>query len=208
MTDQSVSKRTRRPEARPAEIMAAALDLFAEKGFSATRMDDVARRAGLSKGAVYLYFTDKTALLKAIVETSLTRELRGVVEQALTTPGPVTPIIEAAATQIARRLSETRLPELIKLIIAESGTHPELARFYYDNAVSQALPLFERLIARGVATGEFRPVDPCFAARSLGGGFLLAALWHSVFQPIGAPAFDVAAFAPHHIALVLKGLAP
>ncbi len=208
MTDQSVIKRNRRPAARPAEILTAALDLFAEKGFSATRMEDVARRAGLSKGAVYLYFTDKTALLTAIVETTIANELKEVGARASLAPGPVAPVITEAARHISRRLTETRLPEILKLIIAESGAHPELASLYFDHAISVALPLFEGLIRRGVATGEFRPVEPAYTARSLAGGFIFSALWRSVFEPIGKPALDIPAFAEHHITLILKGLAP
>lgn len=208
MTDQSVNKRQRRPEDRPAEILAVALDLFAEKGFSATRMEDVAKRAGISKGAVYLYFTDKTALLRAIVETTIARELQAVGARAESEPGPASPIITAAATQIARRLTETRLPEILKLIIAESGAHPELAQLYFDTTISVALPLFEGLIRRGIDSQEFRPADPAYTARSLAGGFLLAALWRGVFEPIGKPPLDIAGFAQHHITLILRGLAP
>jgi AcrR family transcriptional regulator len=117
MTDQSVIKirRQRRPEARPGEILAAALALFSEKGFSAARMDEIAARAGVSKGAIYLYFADKTALLKALVQQATGGQIAQVEHLAKTLDGPVAPLIRQLVAQLAQRMETTELPSIIIL---------------------------------------------------------------------------------------------
>ena len=207
MTDQSVIKsRSRRPEARPTEILAAALELFAEKGFSATRMEDVAARAGLSKAGVYLYFKDKTALLKALVNEMAGANIgvaRGIVEGH---QGPVSPLIATILAFIARQMRHTRFPELIKIVISESRAHPDVGQLYLDSVVRQGLPLFEGLIRRGIASGEFRAVDPAFAAKAMIGPMLLAVIWKTVLEPIGAETLDIEAYAAQHTDIFLKGI--
>ncbi len=207
MTNQSVTTgKTRRPEARPTEILGAALELFAEKGFSATRMDDVAARAGLSKAGVYLYFRDKTALLKALVEEMAGANVavaRGIVEAH---QGPVSPLIATILGFLAGQLRHTRFAELVKIIISESRAHPDVGRLYLDSVIGQGLPLFEGLIRRGIASGEFRAVDAPFAARAMMGPMLLAVIWKTVFEPIGAEPLDIEGFAAQHADIFLKGI--
>jgi AcrR family transcriptional regulator len=207
MTNQSVIKgKPRRPQARPTEILGAALELFAEKGFSATRMDDVAARAGLSKAGVYLYFKDKTSLLKALVEEMAGANVavaRGIVEAH---QGPVSPLIATILAFLASQLRHTRFAELVKIVISESRAHPDVGRLYLDRVIGQGLPLFEGLIRRGIASGEFRAVDPGFAARAMIGPMLLAIIWKTVFEPIGAETLDIEGFAAQHADIFLKGL--
>lgn len=208
MTDRSVTSiRSRRPGARPTEILAAALELFAEKGFSATRMEDVAARAGLSKAGVYLYFKDKTALLQALVNEMVGANIgvaRGIVE---THQGPVSPLIATILAFIARQIRDTRFPDIVKIVISESRAHPDVGRLYLDGVIRQGLPLFEDLIRRGIAAGEFRPVDPALAAKAMIGPMLLAIIWKTVLQPIGAEALDIEAYAAQHADIFLKGIA-
>lgn len=207
MTDRSVTTGiSRRPESRPTEILAAALELFAEKGFTATRMEDVAARAGLSKAGVYLYFKDKTALLTALVEEMAGANVavaRGIVEAH---QGPVSPLIATILVFLGGQLRHTRFPELVKIVISESRAHPEVGRLYLDSVIGQGLPLFERLIRRGIATGEFRDLDPGLAARVMIGPMLLAIIWKTVFEPIGAEALDIEAFARQHADIFLRGI--
>lgn len=206
MTDRSVTNSKRRPAERPAEILEAALDLFTERGFSATRLEDVAARAGLSKAAIYLYFKDKTSVLTALVQDLVGANIAAASDHAAHLDGPVEPVLRQLLQVLAHRLTETRLPLLIKLVISESRAHPELGRFYLDNVINRALPLFQSLIERGIASGELRPVDAGLAVKSLVAPMLLAALWKSVFEPIGAEPIDVAALAEHHAELILRGL--
>lgn len=200
--------RKRRPEARPGEILAAALDLFAANGFAATRMDDVAARAGLSKAAIYLYFPDKTALLAAVVKQAVAGNFQLVEASIAAHPGPAGALLEMLLHRMAGLMRETRLPDLAKLVIAESRAQPEIGRLWLEHVIDRALPLIAGLIARGVAAGEFRAVDPGLTARCVVGPMLLAALWRSVFEPLGAETLDIAALAAQHAALMRRALEP
>lgn len=209
MTDRTVTNtRSRRPEERPAEILAAALDLFAEKGFSATRMEDVAARAGLSKAGVYLYFDDKMALLKALVNEMAGANIdlaRSLVEAH---EGPVAPLLRQMLGFLAGRLGGTRFPELLKVVISESRAHPDIGRLYLDSVIARGLPLFEGLLRRGMASGEFRNLDPAYAVKAMIAPMLLAAIWRSVLEPLGAEPLDIETFAAQHADIYLKGLSP
>ena len=209
MTDQPVIKKhNRRPEARPAEILAAALDLFAERGFSATRMQDIASRAGLSKASIYLYFKDKMALLQVLVQTTVGDNLVQARSLAVGHVGPVGDLLVQVLGFMAGRIGSTRMPDLVKLIISESRAHPEIGRFYLDNVINQGLPFFEALIRRGIASGEFRAVDPRLAVKSMVAPVLLAAIWRTVFEPLGADKLDIEAFIRQSADCLVRGLRP
>src|SRR5262245_37923422 len=154
--DATPGKWKRRKDARPAEILDAALDLFAERGFAATRMDDVAARAGVTKGTVYLYFKTKEELFKALVRAELLPNLAAV-EQAAGTE-PAADLLERLVHMWTERVLPSRVGVLPKLIIAEAGNFPELAKFYLHEVIHRGLALVRGVIARGVAAGEFRPV--------------------------------------------------
>jgi AcrR family transcriptional regulator len=209
MTDQlEITSRKRRPEARPAEILEAALELFTERGFKATRLEDVASRAGLSKAAIYLYFKDKTSLLTALVQAMAGANIdlaSGMVAQH---QGPVAPLLRQLLGFMAGRIDQSRMPDLMKLVISESRAHPEIGRFYLDNVIGKGLPLFQSIIERGIATGEFRKVDPRLTVKCLVGPMVLAAIWKSAFEPIGAEPIDIAALAAHDADLIIRALQP
>ena len=198
--------RKRRPDARPGEIIKAALDLFSERGFSATRLEDVAARAGLSKAAIYLYFDDKTALLKAVVRETVGASIERARTEAERCSGPVAPQLRLLLAGIATTMSNSRLPDVIKLVVSESRAHPEIGRFYLDNVICRVAPMVEAMIARGIASGEFRAVDAGLAVRSLVGPMVLAALWRSVFEPLGAEPLAIEALAAQHADLIIAGL--
>lgn len=207
MTEPATARK-RRPDDRPREILEAALDLFSEKGFTATRLEDVASRAGLSKASIYLYFNDKTALLKAVVESVASPNLALAGDLVAAQKGPVAPLLLQLLGFMASRMRDTRLPDLIKLIISESRAHPELGRFYLEHVIGKALPLFEQLIQRGIASGEFRAIDPRLTVKCLIGPMLLGAIWKSVFEPLGAEALDIEALARHQGDLIVRALQP
>jgi AcrR family transcriptional regulator len=209
MTDQlEITLRKRRPEARPAEILEAALELFTERGFKATRLEDVASRAGLSKAAIYLYFKDKTSLLTALVQAMAGANIDLASNMVAQHQGPVTPLLRQLLGFMAGRIDQSRMPDLMKLVISESRAHPEIGRFYLDNVIGKGLPLFQSIIERGVATGEFRRVDPRLTVKCLLGPMVLAAIWKSAFEPIGAEPIDVAALAAHDADLIIRALQP
>ncbi len=179
MTDQSVTKdRQRRPEARPAEILGAALELFAEKGFSGTRLEDVAARAGLSKAAIYLYFDGKMALLRALVQEMAGANLAVAGSNCAKPCGEVAPLLR----QILVFMSGAAAPHALSGVdeggdFGKPGSSRDRS-LYLDNVIRHGLPLFEGLIARGIAAGEFRSLDPSLAAKSLISPMLLAAIWN------------------------------
>ena len=201
------AKQRRAPAERPGEILDAALALFAEKGFAATRLDDVAARAGLSKAAIYLYFEDKTALFQGVVRQAVAANL-GTVEAMLKAhQGPVAVLLPRILEFMAGRIEHTPLPAVAKLVISESRAFPEIGRFYLKEVIGRGLPLLEGLIKRGIAQGEFRRVDPAMTVRSLIGPMLLAGIWRTVFEPIGADKLDVKGLARHHADLMVHALA-
>ena len=209
MTDQSeITTRKRRPETRPAEILEAALDLFTERGFQATRLEDVASRAGLSKAAIYLYFNNKTSLLTALVQVTVGANISLAGDMIVQHQGPVAPLLQQLLSFMAGRIQESRMPDLMKLVISESRAHPEIGRFYLDNVIGKALPLFQSLIERGIATGEFRPVDPSLTVKCIIGPLVLGAIWKSVFVPIGAEPINIEDLARHHADFILRALRP
>ncbi|HSS86074.1 MAG TPA: TetR/AcrR family transcriptional regulator [Reyranella sp.] len=202
------TKQRRAPAQRPAEIIDAALALFVEKGFAATRLDDVAERAGLSKAAIYLYFEDKTALFLGVVRQAVAANL-GTVEAMLKAHrGPVAELLPRILEFMAGRIEQTPMASVAKVVISESRAFPEIGRFYLKEVIGRGLPLLEGLIVRGMEQGEFRLVDPAMTVRSIVGAMLLAGIWRTVFEPIGADKLDIKALARHHADLMLHALKP
>jgi AcrR family transcriptional regulator len=201
-------KQRRAPAKRPGEILEAALALFVEKGFAATRLDDVAARAGLSKAAIYLYFEDKTALFQGVVQQAIGANILTVEATVKAHQGPVAVLIPGILEFMASRVEDTPMASIAKLVISESRAFPEIGRFYLKEVIGRGIPIFEGLIARGVASGEFRAVDPMLTVRSLIAPMLLSVIWKTVFEPIGAEKLDARAFARHHADLMLRALRP
>jgi len=202
------TKQRRAPTERPQEILDAALALFVEKGFAATRLDDVAERAGLSKAAIYLYFDDKTGLFLDVVRQAVASNLDMVETMLAAHRGPVAPLIPRILEFMATRIEETPMASVAKIVISESRAFPEIGRFYLKEVIGRGMPLMEGLIARGIAQGEFRKVDPGLTVRTMIGAMLLGGLWRTVFEPIGAEKLDVRALARHHADLMLHALRP
>ncbi|MCC7271613.1 MAG: TetR/AcrR family transcriptional regulator [Alphaproteobacteria bacterium] len=196
----------RRKDARPAEIVAAALDAFAERGFAATRLEDVAARAGISKGTLYLYFPSKEELFKAVVRQTLLPNLaeaeRRLATSDMPTPEMLSEIVGALVAAAAGRMGV-----IPKLLIAEAGNFPDLARFYAEEVVARGMRLFARVIQRGIARGEFRAVDAVRAAPALAAPILLMALWKNALEPHAVHPIDPAGFFAAFIDIVLHGLA-
>ena len=184
------------------------MELFVEKGFAGTRLDDVAERAGLSKAAIYLYFDDKLALFQGVIRQVVISKFSTIEAMVAGHRGSVAALIPPMLQFMATRIEETPLAAIAKLVIAESRAFPEIGRFYLKEVIGRGIPLFEGLIKRGIAQGDFRPVDPVLTVRSIVGPMLLAVLWKTVFEPIGADKLDVKALAHHHADLMLHALRP
>lgn len=196
----------RRKEARPAEIVAAALEVFAEKGFAAAKLDDIAARAGVSKGALYLYFETKQDLFIAVVRNSVAPNIEAVEQASRTLDMPFATLARMLLTIAAERVATTQIGAVAKMVIGESRNFPDLARVWHDEVVDRALTAVVGVIERAQARGEVRPGDPRLHAFSLIGPLLLGVIWREVLQPAGAPPVDLRGLAAQHIDTVLNGI--
>lgn len=171
----------RRKDARPEEITAAALELFVERGYANTRLEDVAARAGVSKGTVYLYFANKEELFKAVVREGLVSPLLEMRELVERFEGPSMELLRMLMSGWWSRIGSTRLAGIPKLMIAEARNFPEIARFYVEEVVEPGQRTIARIVERGIERGEFRPVDPQEAAMLISAPMLVIMLWrHSL----------------------------
>lgn len=206
MPDAPAPKFRRRKDARPGEILEAALAVFAEKGFAGARIDDIAARAGVSKGAIYLYFATKQEIFQAAVEDAAARNIAPLAAMARDAHGlTFAQQLDAFADRFAHIVG-TPLAGVAKMVIAEARNFPELAKVWHDTVVSRALGALTALIAQAQARGELRPADPRHVAVSFLSPLVVAILWRETFVPVGAQPFDIAALARQHIDSLLNGL--
>ena len=196
----------RRKAERPGEIIDAALELFVAKGFMATRLDEVAQRAGVSKGTLYLYFENKEALFKAVVETLVVPEIDQTEQQIQAFDGPASELISQLVKQWWESVGESQLCGLPKLIISEAGNFPELASFYVEHVIVRVRRLIAQLISRGIAAGEFKPCDPAYAARLLLAPMVFAAIYQQSLLPYDSEPFEVPTYLDNHLDIFLHGL--
>lgn len=197
---------TRRKEARPEEITAAALELFVERGFAATRLEDVAARAGVSKGTVYLYFANKEDLFKAVVREGLVSpiaEMQGFVEQF---PGDSFELLRMLLLGWWERVGATRISGIPKLLLGESGNFPELVRFYLAEVVEPGHAVLTAIVRRGIARGEFRDMDPDHAAMLIAAPMLQLMMWRNALEPQSSFKIDPRRYLESHLEALARGL--
>jgi len=197
---------TRRKEARPEEITAAALDLFVERGFANTRLEDVATRAGISKGTLYLYFANKEELFKAVVREGLVSpiaEMRGVIEQF---EGSTMELVRMMLFGWWERIGASRIGGIPKLVISEAGNFPELARFYLAEVVEPAQAATVAIVKRGVERGEFRAVNADIVSRLMAAPMLGLLMWRNALEPFSKAKVDPVAYLEAHLDMLRHGL--
>ena len=146
----------RRKEDRPQEITEAAFAAFAEKGFTATRVEEVARRAGVSKGLLYLYFKTKEELFKAVIRSVVRPRLDALTRTLDSPDSSAEAIIRGPVLDFMKRVPGSPVSVVIRLMISEAPKHPDLVDYYWDNVASRGLAALRQLLERGVANGEFR----------------------------------------------------
>lgn len=151
--------RKRRKEARPSELLAAALDLFVEKGFAATRLEDVAARAGVSKGTLYLYYENKEALFKAVIQEGIIPVIVENEAIAAQHTGSSFDLMEKLLANWWTKIGQTAFAGIPKLMVAEARNFPELGRYYVENVINRGRALVGSALQRGMANGEFRTMD-------------------------------------------------
>ena len=195
----------RRKDARPGEIVAAALACFAERGFAATRLEDVARRAGVTKGTLYLYFPNKEELFKAVVRQAVVPNI--ALGEALVAdsaePAPVVLEQLVARLSVAMVAPASAIP---KIVVAEAGNFPDIARFYLEEVIQRGLGMFRRLLELGVARGEFRPMDVESTAYCIVAPMVLGMMWRHSFARHERRPFDPGALCRAHLQVLSRGL--
>ncbi len=197
----------RRKDARPQELLDAALDLFVERGFAATRLDDVARQAGVSKGTLYLYYANKEELFKAVVRENLVPILGEAETMAQDFTGSSADLFRDIMLGWWARIGDTKLSGITKLVMAESGNFPELANFYNDEVIVRCNAMVARVIERGIATGEFRQIDIVQSIRVIVAPILMLMMWkHSFGAPCSFQPLSPQAYLNSFVDLFLHGL--
>lgn len=162
-SEEAQTKRERRKEARPGELLDAALDLFVDKGFAATRAEEVAARAGVSKGTLFLYFPSKEELFKAVVRENIAGRFGEWNKEFEAFEGSTADMVRFFMQSWWEHIGATRASGITKLIISEARNFPELAAFYQQEVIRPGTELIRRILQRGMARGEFRQLDLDYA---------------------------------------------
>jgi AcrR family transcriptional regulator len=206
VTMQKGPKFRRRAEARPEEVLDAALDLFIEKGFAATRVEDIAGRAGISKGAVYLYFPSKEAVLEGIVRRAILPIATSALAFIQNYAGdPRTPITLAMKT-LAQRLADPKALAIPKLMMREMINFPDFAAMYRREVLDHVIPALTGLIRTGIAEGYLRAVDPELTVRSIVGPILMHVLMDEVFAIRPTGGLQIERLIDNHLTILFDGL--
>lgn len=179
MTNQP--KYQRRKEDRPQEIADAAFKMFAEKGYAATRIDDVAKRAGVSKGLTYLYYKTKEDLFKAVVKNVVVRRVESLIGNVESTELSSEEFLRGPLLDFMKKVPGSPIAIVIRLLISEGPRHPDLVNYYYENVVARGLEAIRQFVARGVERGEFRREALDHQPHLFLAPMMLSMIWRLVF---------------------------
>jgi len=196
----------RRKEARAPEILEAALACFAQKGFAGTRMDEIARKCGITKGTIYLYFDSKESVFKALARASIGEQLAAVKTMVENFPGSSAQLLRLVLSTMGGFVRTSDRVILPKMLLAESGNFPELAKFWREEIIEQGIALLGGIVARGTARGEFRAIAPEHAARLCVAPILVIAIWRTTFEQFDAQPYDHEGLIQAHLQVLLQGL--
>jgi AcrR family transcriptional regulator len=218
ITDQSVSNsmssptttaapsRQRRKDARPAELLEAALALFVEKGFAATRTEEVAQRAGVSKGTLYLYYPSKEELFKAVIGHYLSARIADTAQQVEAYRGKMGPLLQDLLVSWWQQMYASPASATFKIIISESRNFPEIAEYYVHNVIEPGSALIGGIIQRGVVSGEFHTDDVETVVHSLVLPMVMLCAHKHGLGACSHHQIDGHAFIAAHVALIVRGL--
>ena len=201
-------KRERRKQDRPGELLEAALDLFVEKGFAATRVEEVAARAGVSKGTLFLYFPSKEDLFKAVVRENVVHPVTQGAQEIAQFQGSTGELLEWMMLQWWRRYGATKASGISKLVMSEATNFPDLAAFYRQEVIEPGQALVRSVLQRGIHQGEFRPVDVELALHSVMAPVLFLVMWKHSMGPCSPASEQIQpeAFITQHARLLVRGL--
>jgi AcrR family transcriptional regulator len=204
--DPQPAPRQRRKDARPHELLEAALTLFVEKGFAATRAEEVAQRAGVSKGTLYLYYPSKEELLKAVIAHYLSARIAATAEEVQQIEGPMAPVLRDMLVPWWQQTYASPASGTFKLIISEVRNFPDIAEFYVREVIEPGHQLVGTILQRGIASGEFRAVSVESAVHSLLLPMVMLCTHKHALGACTPHAIDAEKFIADHVELVLAGL--
>jgi AcrR family transcriptional regulator len=196
----------RRKDARPAEILDAALAVFAQKGFAATKLDDIAAKAGITKGTIYLYFDSKQTLFEALARQSVGAQIEQVTAQLANFPGTSAELLRFVLSTMGRFAMTSDRVVLPRLVLAEAANFPKLAEFWRREIIERGIGLMSGIIQRGIERGEFRKIEPAHAARLCVAPILIIVLWRATFAQFDTQPYDYQGLIDAHLQTLLKGL--
>jgi AcrR family transcriptional regulator len=196
----------RRKEARPAELLEAALDVFFEKGFAAARLEDIAARAGVSKGTIYLYYASKEDVFEALVRSIPLPNVEHLREVAADASVPADQMLRRVMMFLGAVLKDPRMVKFPRLIIGEGGRFPKLAETYKREVISRGLSIVSAIIERGIEEGRFRKIDAKHAAYDAIAPLLFTAIWQTTFERFDSEPLDAHAFVEQHVDTFLRGI--
>ncbi len=180
--------------------------MFAQKGFAATRLDDIAAKAGITKGTIYLYFDSKQALFEALARQSVGAQIDAVTAQLAGFPGSSADLLRFVLSSIGHFAMTSDRVVLPRLVLAEAANFPKLAEFWRREIVERGLQLMTGIIERGIARGEFRKIEPQHAARLCVAPILIIVLWRATFAQFDETPYDYQGLVDAHLQTLLKGL--
>lgn len=201
-------KRERRKQDRPGELLEAALSLFVEKGYAATRVEEVAARAGVSKGTLFLYFPSKQELFKAVVRANLVASVTQGAAEVAQFKGNTGELLEWMMLQWWHRYGATQASGISKLVMSEARNFPDLAIFFRNEVIEPAHALVRNALQRGIDRGDFRPVKVELALHSVMSSLLFLVMWKHSMGPCcpSHEQIDPEAFISQHARLLVRGL--
>ncbi len=204
--DSPAPKFRRRAEARPDEILDAARDLFSAQGYAHSSVDQIAKAAGVSKGAVYLYFPSKRAILEALVKRAVVpisaEALAGMPQAA----GNLRATLTFFLRMIAQKLADPNVFAVPRIVIREAAVVPEIAEMYREAVLEPAMPVLIGLLKAGVASGELRPIDPELTLRTIMGPMVIHLLMSEIFGITPARGLAMSELIENHLAILTHGL--
>ncbi len=207
-SDLAAVKRERRKEARPGELLDAALDLFVEKGFAATRVEEVAARAGVSKGTLFLYFSSKEELFKAVVRENISGRFKEWSDEISSCQGSTHDMLAYCMNSWWDRVGATKASGITKLMMSEATNFPDIAAFYQTEVIVPGQSLIKRILQRGMDRGEFRAMDLDYAVYSVVAPMIFLMLAkHSAGVCVGSAAdLDPKKYIAMQVGTILHGL--
>ena len=206
MLNEAKPRWTRRKDARPQELLSAALALFVEHGFAATRLDEVARRAGVSKGTLYLYFENKEELFKAVIRATIVPNIEQSEQLMSSFKGSTAELFREVIGRWCEQINTANMAGICKLMFAEASNFPELAQFYHTEVIARKEQMLIKLLQRGVDEGEFRELDLTVMPKIITAPIVMFMLWCNSFNACESHPVVFADYVDSYLSTMLTGL--